>query len=230
MTNGNTLGWFHQEKKILNALVVKFGEGNYSEYKVAPYLPFRSRWQLSTQIQKCMNLYSIGIFHGLRFDLELGKKFLKDHLGIFTFYKNLPGRFNTYSEKDQMAKLFKAEVVTKLEASEIDIPYLRRLKDPRHIGLLEEEFAMPACKKFLLEHGIDSLKTLRKMRLMHSKDVVDVFLSCKDVLDSFVDFIRSEIAVWHILSQLYSTPQSMETIPKPYFQNNEVETFNSVAG
>eukprot|EP00924_Labyrinthula_sp_SR-Ha-C_P011424 augustus_masked-scaffold_46-processed-gene-0.3-mRNA-1 protein AED:1.00 eAED:1.00 QI:0/0/0/0/1/1/3/0/932 len=133
---GNTLGRFPQEKKVLNALVMKFGLGNYSLYKAFPHLPFRS----------------------------------------------------------------------------------------------QEEFHLDVCKEFLLEHGITSTEELKRMRLSCSQDVVDIFLSCKDLLDNFVDFIRGELSIWQTLSRFYCYVQSMETIPKPYFNDNEVETFNGDSG
>eukprot|EP00924_Labyrinthula_sp_SR-Ha-C_P003686 snap_masked-scaffold_3-processed-gene-2.39-mRNA-1 protein AED:0.48 eAED:0.48 QI:0/-1/0/1/-1/1/1/0/1861 len=218
LPSGNTIGWFPQEKEVLNSLVMKFGSGNYAEYKQFPYLPYRSKQQMSTQIQKSINLQSFGIFHGLRFDLDQAREFLREHFGIQKFHRNLPGRFNTYSEKDQMIKLFKAEVVLETPPDEIQVPYFRRLEDPRHIKLMEAEFESEDCKRFLSAHGIHTIKQLKQLRLDYSQDVVDLFISSEAILDDFVSYIREHLDFWTTLSWIYSYSCSMEPY-KAFYSN-----------
>eukprot|EP00924_Labyrinthula_sp_SR-Ha-C_P001378 snap_masked-scaffold_44-processed-gene-1.62-mRNA-1 protein AED:0.40 eAED:0.40 QI:0/-1/0/1/-1/1/1/0/703 len=65
----NTLGWFDEEKNILCCLVKKFGCGNYDKYNMNFHLPYRTKQQVTTQIQSILNLQAISIFHNLKFDL-----------------------------------------------------------------------------------------------------------------------------------------------------------------
>eukprot|EP00924_Labyrinthula_sp_SR-Ha-C_P015273 snap_masked-scaffold_9-processed-gene-13.45-mRNA-1 protein AED:0.89 eAED:0.89 QI:0/0/0/0.5/1/1/2/0/405 len=130
----NTLGWFQEEKRILEQLVHKFGSGKYEDYEN------KSKQQLSTQLQRLMNLQSIGLFHGLRFEPAKGKEFLTNKFGIVEFHRNIPGRFNLAAERGFLLDLFQKEMVTDVPAEDININYFRRLDDPQHLQLILEEF------------------------------------------------------------------------------------------
>eukprot|EP00924_Labyrinthula_sp_SR-Ha-C_P008137 maker-scaffold_11-snap-gene-4.45-mRNA-1 protein AED:0.49 eAED:0.61 QI:0/0/0/0.75/0/0/4/0/280 len=107
-SSGNTVGWYEEEKDILAKLILKYGCGKYDDYLSLPYLPFRSKQQMSTQIQRMLNIQSIGIFHGLRFEVKVAQRFLEDVLGITSFHKNLPGKFNMLQEKNKILEQFKS--------------------------------------------------------------------------------------------------------------------------
>eukprot|EP00924_Labyrinthula_sp_SR-Ha-C_P007801 snap_masked-scaffold_28-processed-gene-3.22-mRNA-1 protein AED:1.00 eAED:1.00 QI:0/-1/0/0/-1/1/1/0/92 len=68
---GNTIGWYEEEKDILAKLILKYGCGKCEDYLSFPYLPFCSKQQMSTQIQRMLNIQSVGIFHDLPFEVKL---------------------------------------------------------------------------------------------------------------------------------------------------------------
>eukprot|EP00924_Labyrinthula_sp_SR-Ha-C_P000132 snap_masked-scaffold_39-processed-gene-1.46-mRNA-1 protein AED:1.00 eAED:1.00 QI:0/0/0/0/1/1/2/0/142 len=87
----NTLGWLPEEKNIFRLLIMKFGSGKYTEYLEGNHLPFRSKQQISTQIQRLYNLQSIG-FTYLNSDLSFkntleSESWIKLTLSFQYFYR-----------------------------------------------------------------------------------------------------------------------------------------------
>eukprot|EP00924_Labyrinthula_sp_SR-Ha-C_P003711 snap_masked-scaffold_3-processed-gene-2.9-mRNA-1 protein AED:1.00 eAED:1.00 QI:0/0/0/0/1/1/2/0/356 len=117
---GNMLGWYLEEKIFLEALVLKYGCGCYVDYLRTNTLPFRSKQQIATQLQRLLNLQTIGIFHELKFKISEARGFLSKHFGITGMYKNLPRSLNTLLEKEHILQLFKQEV-TLIDGTGIEI-------------------------------------------------------------------------------------------------------------
>eukprot|EP00924_Labyrinthula_sp_SR-Ha-C_P010237 snap_masked-scaffold_23-processed-gene-0.43-mRNA-1 protein AED:1.00 eAED:1.00 QI:0/-1/0/0/-1/1/1/0/188 len=150
----NTLGWFDEEKNILCCLVKKFGCGNYDKYDMQFHLPYRTKQQVTTQIQSILNLQDISIFHNLKFDLFEAREYLRIELGINKFHKNLPGGMNMFSEKDAFLKQFK-NVLCKSSYEDLSIPYFRRINDLRHIKLLLSEVDLESTQGFIRKHSLN---------------------------------------------------------------------------
>eukprot|EP00924_Labyrinthula_sp_SR-Ha-C_P010208 snap_masked-scaffold_23-processed-gene-0.36-mRNA-1 protein AED:1.00 eAED:1.00 QI:0/0/0/0/1/1/2/0/365 len=203
----NTLGWFQEEKNILEQLVHKFGSGKYEDYG-NKFLPFRSKQQLSMQLQRLMNLQSIGMFHGLRFEPGKAKEFLKNKFGIVEFHRNIPGRFNLTAERGFLLDLFQKEVVTDVPAEAIDIDYFRRLDDPQHLQSILEEFEQPQCKHFLRSFGIQSRKDIESKLNSFSEPVKEVLRDSERVTPDFIKIVRSHANIWSSLGRLYAKSQS----------------------
>eukprot|EP00924_Labyrinthula_sp_SR-Ha-C_P010395 snap_masked-scaffold_23-processed-gene-5.50-mRNA-1 protein AED:0.52 eAED:0.53 QI:0/0/0/1/1/1/2/0/858 len=205
ISGGNTLGWLPEEKNILRLLIMKFGSGKYVEYLEGDYLPFRSKQQISTQIQRLCNLQSIGIFHNRRFDVVELRTFLQKHFGIKTMHKNLPGRFNTYIEKTKILTLFSQEIEITSKPEDIKIPYFRRIENLKHLRLMEKEYAdSDECQQFLLQFGISSFEALKSRILNLSEPLVKAVEGSELLLDTLYKTLLKSSTYWTDLSTLYS--------------------------
>eukprot|EP00924_Labyrinthula_sp_SR-Ha-C_P001017 snap_masked-scaffold_7-processed-gene-10.34-mRNA-1 protein AED:1.00 eAED:1.00 QI:0/0/0/0/1/1/2/0/79 len=71
---------------------------------------------MSTQIQQMLNIQSIGIFHGLRFEVKVAQRFLEEVLGSTSFHKNLPKKFHMLQEKNKILEQFKSQVGTEFDS------------------------------------------------------------------------------------------------------------------
>eukprot|EP00924_Labyrinthula_sp_SR-Ha-C_P002808 snap_masked-scaffold_13-processed-gene-7.28-mRNA-1 protein AED:1.00 eAED:1.00 QI:0/0/0/0/1/1/2/0/438 len=200
---GNTLGWYPEEKLVLEALLLKYGCGCYVDYLKANALHFRSKQQIATQLQRLLNLQAIGIFHGLKFKLEDARRFLSKHFGINHFHKNIPGSFNTLLEKEHILQLFRQEV-TLFDGSSIAVPYFRRLDDLRHLRLLLQEFELPEAKRFLADHNIYSLQEIQDSIKSFNEDIHETIFDNEELLDHLNRFLFLNKEIWITLSSLYS--------------------------
>eukprot|EP00924_Labyrinthula_sp_SR-Ha-C_P004934 snap_masked-scaffold_1-processed-gene-16.34-mRNA-1 protein AED:1.00 eAED:1.00 QI:0/0/0/0/1/1/2/0/586 len=217
----NASGWFQEEKRILEQLVHKFGSGKYEDYEN------KSKQQLSTQLQRLMNLQSIGLFHGLRFKPAKAKEFLKNKFGIVEFHRNIPGRFNLAAERGFLLDLFQKEVVTEVLAEDININYFRRLDDPQHLQLILEEFEEPQCQQFLRAFGTQSKKDIENKLKLFSEPVKEVLRDSERIIFDFVKNIRSQVDIWTSLGRLYAKSQSHSTNTNYFNAEDENLIFES---
>eukprot|EP00924_Labyrinthula_sp_SR-Ha-C_P009982 snap_masked-scaffold_21-processed-gene-5.42-mRNA-1 protein AED:0.45 eAED:0.45 QI:0/-1/0/1/-1/1/1/0/1856 len=205
-----TKGWFNEEKEVLRALILKHGCGNYEAYLQQPYLPNRSKQQLSSQIQRLLGLQSIGIFHGKHFQVDKARLFLESNFGIKGFHKNLPGRLNLLKEKEELLKQFDVEVLaTEEEIESAEVPYFRRLDNPEHIRLMLQEFDEQRCQTFLEDTPYTTRKELHKLLQEYEADRISVLQdSEKDVENCYVLMLNNE-ECWLDLSRRYSAVTSI---------------------
>eukprot|EP00924_Labyrinthula_sp_SR-Ha-C_P012509 snap_masked-scaffold_10-processed-gene-8.10-mRNA-1 protein AED:1.00 eAED:1.00 QI:0/-1/0/0/-1/1/1/0/92 len=88
-----------------------------------------------------LSIQSIGIFHGLWFEVKVAELILEGISGITSFYKNLHGKFNMLQEKNKILGQLKSLVCTEVEAESITIPYFRRNSNLRLLGLIQQELS-----------------------------------------------------------------------------------------
>eukprot|EP00924_Labyrinthula_sp_SR-Ha-C_P002067 snap_masked-scaffold_99-processed-gene-0.25-mRNA-1 protein AED:1.00 eAED:1.00 QI:0/-1/0/0/-1/1/1/0/756 len=199
----NTLGWYEEEKEVLVCLVKRFGCGNYEKFQSRPYLPFRSKQQITTQIQSILNLQSISMFHGLHFDLYDAREYLKEEMGITKFHKNLPGKANMFSERDAFIRVFKSRLCSE-DLSNTPIPYFRRLNDLRHIKLMISESDDEKCKAFMMNSKV-TLDLLKSKLSSHSTLLEEVYSENKSLLDHFYSLVSLNEDFWMVLSDYWCT-------------------------
>eukprot|EP00924_Labyrinthula_sp_SR-Ha-C_P010291 snap_masked-scaffold_23-processed-gene-2.9-mRNA-1 protein AED:0.45 eAED:0.45 QI:0/-1/0/1/-1/1/1/0/1117 len=204
----NTLGWFDEEKNILCCLVKKFGCGNYDKYNMQFHLPYRTKQQVTTQIQSILNLQAISIFHNLRFDLFEAREYLRTELGINKFHKNLPGRTNMFSEKDAFLKQFK-NVLCKSSYEDLPIPYFRRINDLRHIKLLLSEVHLESVQGFIKKHSL-KIPILKRKLADHTSQLEEIYTQNKEALDTFYSIVSINDDFWTTLSSYWCTVRGFE--------------------
>eukprot|EP00924_Labyrinthula_sp_SR-Ha-C_P011179 snap_masked-scaffold_81-processed-gene-0.30-mRNA-1 protein AED:1.00 eAED:1.00 QI:0/-1/0/0/-1/1/1/0/540 len=205
---GNTVGWFPEEKFILECLVIKFGCGCYTGYLSSNALPYRSKQQMSTQLQRMLDLQAIGLFHGLKFRMEDAREFLSTHFGIKSFHKSLPGSFNTALEKEHILQLFIREVEQDPDP-DVVIPYFRRLDDFKHLQLLIKDSGDEQAKDFMLKNNIDSVQQLEDLLGIFTKDVSEIIEQNEKLLDNVYGIIQANPEI----STTLNTHYSVTTLP-----------------
>eukprot|EP00924_Labyrinthula_sp_SR-Ha-C_P002066 augustus_masked-scaffold_99-processed-gene-0.2-mRNA-1 protein AED:1.00 eAED:1.00 QI:0/0/0/0/1/1/3/0/1782 len=200
-----TLGWYDQEKDVLKALILKFGCGNYEAYSKSPFLPNRSKQQISSQIQRLLGLQAIGLFHGKHFEVEAARKFLEDNFGIKGFHKNLPGKLNLFQEKEEVLRQFNLEVAaTDEEVTACKIPYFRRLDDPEHVKLLIQEFNTEECKQFLGNTKFETKKDLQLILDKYKNEEVAALKQSEKLIEECYKLMLLNKEIWNDLSERYS--------------------------
>eukprot|EP00924_Labyrinthula_sp_SR-Ha-C_P010578 snap_masked-scaffold_102-processed-gene-0.22-mRNA-1 protein AED:1.00 eAED:1.00 QI:0/-1/0/0/-1/1/1/0/81 len=74
-------GWLLEEKKVLKSPIQILGCGMYTSNIELETLPYRSKQQIYTQIQKQLNIQSISFLHGLKFDVDKVSTYLDAYRG-----------------------------------------------------------------------------------------------------------------------------------------------------
>eukprot|EP00924_Labyrinthula_sp_SR-Ha-C_P014118 snap_masked-scaffold_56-processed-gene-1.1-mRNA-1 protein AED:1.00 eAED:1.00 QI:0/0/0/0/1/1/2/0/198 len=112
-------------------------------------------------------------------------------------HKNLPGRFNTYTEKEKILSLFSQEVEITSDADEIKIPYFRRAGDLKHLRLMKEEYPnSDDCKLFLSQFESKILSS--------SEPLTKAVEGSEVILNDLYKSLLKLPSYWSDLSALYS--------------------------
>eukprot|EP00924_Labyrinthula_sp_SR-Ha-C_P009660 snap_masked-scaffold_22-processed-gene-2.40-mRNA-1 protein AED:0.48 eAED:0.48 QI:0/-1/0/1/-1/1/1/0/1851 len=200
-----TMGWYEIEKDILKPLILKFGCGKYEAYSSSPYLPNRSKQQMSSQIQQLLGLQAIGIFHGKHFKVERARKFLETNFGIKGFHKNIPGKLNLIKEREEIIRQFDLEVtVGQKEIQDVTIPYFRGLNDPEHLRLLISEYGTDSCKLFLGNTNFKTLQDLERKLEEYETRKISTLKENEHLIEDCYKFILTQEQFWKTLSHFYS--------------------------
>eukprot|EP00924_Labyrinthula_sp_SR-Ha-C_P015791 snap_masked-scaffold_4-processed-gene-9.17-mRNA-1 protein AED:1.00 eAED:1.00 QI:0/0/0/0/1/1/2/0/287 len=112
-------------------------------------------------------------------------------------HKNLPGRFNTCTEREKILTLFSQEAEIKSNSEDIVIPYFRRLRDLKHLRLMKEEYSnSDDCKLFLSQ--------LESKILSISEPLVEAVEGSEVLLNDLYKSLLKLPSYWSDLSALYS--------------------------
>eukprot|EP00924_Labyrinthula_sp_SR-Ha-C_P005969 snap_masked-scaffold_14-processed-gene-10.26-mRNA-1 protein AED:1.00 eAED:1.00 QI:0/0/0/0/1/1/2/0/287 len=112
-------------------------------------------------------------------------------------HKNLPGRFNTYTEKEKILSLFSQEIEITSDPEEIKIHYFRRIGDLKHLRLMKEEYSnSDDCKLFLSQ--------LESKILSISEPLVKAVEGSEVLLNDLYKSLLKLPSYWSDLSALYS--------------------------
>eukprot|EP00924_Labyrinthula_sp_SR-Ha-C_P002337 augustus_masked-scaffold_16-processed-gene-1.7-mRNA-1 protein AED:0.39 eAED:0.39 QI:0/0/0/1/1/1/2/0/539 len=208
LEQSRTLGWFQIEKEIFSLLVARYGCGKYEDYINSGALPFRSKQQLSSQLQSLLKIQSIGISHGLKFIIADANKFLADELGITTFHKNLPEKLNMLKEKEQIIRRFKE--VCKEPEEPVAIPYFRRVSDPLHLNLMLSEYDANKYKDSYKEDGIHAKEDLEQLIKIHRDNYVSEIFSNESFIEDIYRAILENTDYWTTLADYRAVFTSTE--------------------
>eukprot|EP00924_Labyrinthula_sp_SR-Ha-C_P011166 snap_masked-scaffold_81-processed-gene-0.10-mRNA-1 protein AED:1.00 eAED:1.00 QI:0/0/0/0/1/1/2/0/170 len=165
---------------------MKFGSGRYLDYLERNYLPFRSKQQISTKIQRLCNLQSIDLMFtnlGLSFKNTLeSKQCIKIYQDVLT----------RTQKKIKILSLFSQEVEITSDPDDIRIPYFRITGDLKHLRLMKEEYSnFDDCKLFLSQFGITSLELLESKILSSSEPLAKTVEGSEVLLnDLYKSFLK----------------------------------------
>eukprot|EP00924_Labyrinthula_sp_SR-Ha-C_P009714 snap_masked-scaffold_22-processed-gene-3.25-mRNA-1 protein AED:1.00 eAED:1.00 QI:0/-1/0/0/-1/1/1/0/475 len=131
----------------------------YSSYVERGILPYRSKQQIYTQIQKQLNIQSIGFLHGLKIDVDRVRLYLDEYWGSKDYKVRKPGVTIEKQEYEQLRKHISRNI-GEFAATYQKVLYYRRLFDIDHVKLILQEHESEDQLEFLKLNNItrDMLK------------------------------------------------------------------------
>eukprot|EP00924_Labyrinthula_sp_SR-Ha-C_P001902 augustus_masked-scaffold_30-processed-gene-2.69-mRNA-1 protein AED:0.48 eAED:0.48 QI:0/-1/0/1/-1/1/1/0/1817 len=220
-----TLGWYAEEKEVLEALIKKLGCGNYDAYLRSGALPRRNKQQLSTQVQKLLNVQAIGPFHGMNIDPKKVRKFLSEEMGIHKFTRRLPGQFISKQGQKELIAVFRRELHDPDLKNTTIVPYFRRLEDPTHLRIAIDEWEKPECQEFFKSKGILSKQELEDMlakyEVMANKQLKDI----EPELDLIAKLYGEDEILFYSLHALKTLLDDRSMVPKINLEQQKVKPY-----
>eukprot|EP00924_Labyrinthula_sp_SR-Ha-C_P001502 snap_masked-scaffold_55-processed-gene-1.32-mRNA-1 protein AED:1.00 eAED:1.00 QI:0/-1/0/0/-1/1/1/0/478 len=206
-------------------MILSNGCGSYEVYLNTTHLHFRTKQQYSSQIQSILNLQSIGVSHGLKFDVDEVKEFLKVHFGLVKYTKKLPGIFDKVYNREEFLTLLRKHVKFFKSEDTFPVPYFRRINNLRHLELMNEEYESLECQNFLKENQIFSKGELQS--IINDKRFKE-FQPIKDVesfLNIFYDVYKEDLQLYSYLDNIYAKWISVDQVQKHYYSTEDQKTF-----
>eukprot|EP00924_Labyrinthula_sp_SR-Ha-C_P002903 snap_masked-scaffold_13-processed-gene-10.40-mRNA-1 protein AED:0.90 eAED:0.91 QI:0/0/0/0.66/1/1/3/0/589 len=220
-----TRGWLIEEKEVLKSAIQLLGCGMYSSYMERNILPYRSKQQIYTQIQKQLNIQSIGFLHGLKIDVDKVRLYLDEYWGSKEYKVRKPGVTIEKQEYEQLRNHISRNI-GEFTGTYQKVLYYRRLFDIDHLKLILEEHETEEQTKFLKVNNL----TKEMLKVKVNAKCNQLLKDLNDLHVNIVSFRKGEPHLGSVTKKTYRCSegsvqvQDLDTLKLKIKPKNEEET------
>eukprot|EP00924_Labyrinthula_sp_SR-Ha-C_P009799 augustus_masked-scaffold_117-processed-gene-0.13-mRNA-1 protein AED:1.00 eAED:1.00 QI:0/0/0/0/1/1/3/0/464 len=171
-----------EEKEVLKSAIQILGCGMYTSYIELDILPYRSKQQIYTQIQKQLNIQSINFLHGLKFDVDKVRSYLDAYWGCKDYKVRKP-RITIEKQEYEQLRSHITRNIKEFTGNYDRILYCRQLFDIDHVKLILQEQGKQERRKFLeanyvmmdmFEKQVSAFDESRQQAVLRTQPFTDV--------------------------------------------------------